>query len=395
VFGSISAWRVCIVAALAGAALGGPGIVVAAGAAAAGSLFEAAPFAIAAQLLRRGGRWERYLRPAIGLAGCGCAGGRVPGALALPAVALCALTFGPLVAGARALAAVGSWWFFRRHASRDTIAGCRRDDAPDDLFAQLALLGASAFVASLAVAALAATGTRLPPLVLFAAGAFAGALVPCATAGVAIAAAFAHATPAASAGALCTAGLLSLPLTPSGRCATPPALRPVPLSSALLAIALGSLVLRGPSGLVSPRLTIPLALAALCAVRHVGVWRACGRAGIVVPGVMLAMLFVRAPVPVYRADPGELRDAFPGERLAFTGVVRHAGSATLLVRYAIACCRIDAAPVAVTLDRNLAAPDGTWIAARGTVVRGDDDRTRLHVEASRAMVPPADPFMYL
>jgi hypothetical protein len=388
-------WQICTLAAVAGAALGGPAADARACAAAAGSVFEAAPFMIAAELLRGGDRWKRYLAPALAFAGCGCATRRVPGALALPAIALAALAFGPAVAVGRTMAAVAIWWVRRRQA----VPAANRHDAPGmeppDIFAQLALVGTSAFVASLAVAALAATGTKLPSAGLIIAGALVGAVVPCAAAGVAIAAAFSHSAPAASVGALCTAGLLSLPLATAQRRTPRTTQRPVPLSGLLLATALGGLAYNGPSGLVSPRLLVPIALASICAIWRLRTWRAAGRASILVPAAMLAMLLLHVPPPVYRADPAGLRDTFPGERLAFAGAVRHGRNVTMLVRYAITCCRIDATPVAVTLDRTLAIADGGWIAASGTVVRGEDGRPLLHVEAVRAIAPPADPFFYL
>ncbi len=72
---------------------------------------------------------------------------------------------------------------------------------------------------------------------------------------------------------------------------------------------------------------------------------------------------------------------------------RDAGGATTLVRYAITCCRADATPVGIRLDRPIDRPDGTWIEADG-VVAADARGLLLSVRTAREVSVPADPFLY-
>lgn len=172
-------------------------------AAAAGTLFEAAPFVLAAALLPRG----RFAR-AFGMLGCGC--GRIgPGALALPAFAICWLAFGPAVALFRAVAAYGIR--FATATSRETGASGELRDP----LGELAWLAPQAFAGALLAESLRATLPLLafPPLAMtivsFAGGALLGILLPCATGAVAIAAGIRSVAPAACAGILVTAGIVT------------------------------------------------------------------------------------------------------------------------------------------------------------------------------------------
>jgi uncharacterized membrane protein YcgQ (UPF0703/DUF1980 family) len=63
------------------------------------------------------------------------------------------------------------------------------------------------------------------------------------------------------------------------------------------------------------------------------------------------------------------------------------------VRYAVTCCRADAAPIAVRLDRSLAQPAGTWVAVEGTVA-ADSSGLMVHVARARTIAAPPDPFLY-
>jgi hypothetical protein len=172
----------------------------------------------------------------------------------------------------------------------------------------------------------------------------------------------------------------------------------------MLAVALVALALRGPSGLVTPRL-LPLALpaaalAALPAPRP----RARNASPLAsgtfvplltfVPVLMLGALLAGSPPPDYRLDATEAASAFPGSRLTFTGVALAAGPATVVERFAITCCRIDASPLTVTLDRRLAVPDGAWLTVDGTVERGPGGRAVLRTRSWRRVPRPADPFVY-
>jgi uncharacterized membrane protein YcgQ (UPF0703/DUF1980 family) len=98
-------------------------------------------------------------------------------------------------------------------------------------------------------------------------------------------------------------------------------------------------------------------------------------------------------MPEYHATETTLSDAFAGERVDFTGVLTRTGDAATLVRYAITCCRADAAPVVIRLlDAPPAAAHG-WMHARGVLVAREDD-LRLRADALTPIAPPADPFVY-
>jgi hypothetical protein len=373
--------------ALAAAALPPP-VLHAALAATAGTLFEAAPFVLLAEAA---GTRRRAFPAFAALAGCGC-GGRVPGALSLPATALAWLAFGPAVALAR-LAAGLAWYAVtaRRHR-----AGADQAARPaGDAFADLSALVAPAFAASLAAQALAAhaASVRADGLagaaLTFGAGIALGAVAPCATAGVAIAAALAGSLPAAAAGLLVSAGLLRLRPAHHGSA------RATRAASFLLAGALIALALRGPSGLVNPRVLPLFAPAAALALLRPRARTASPAAGVaLVPALMAGALLAGSPPPVYRLDASEAAFGFPGSRLAFTGVALADGPATLVERFAIACCRLDASAVSVTLNRRIAVPDGTWLTVQGTVERDPSGAMVLRTSRWRRVPPPADPFIY-
>jgi uncharacterized membrane protein YcgQ (UPF0703/DUF1980 family) len=79
--------------------------------------------------------------------------------------------------------------------------------------------------------------------------------------------------------------------------------------------------------------------------------------------------------------------------LTFTGVLTRQGRSCALVRYAITCCRADAAPIAVRLDRTPSYPAGTWLRVKGQIesLRGD---LRLDPQQVERIAPPSDPFVY-
>jgi uncharacterized membrane protein YcgQ (UPF0703/DUF1980 family) len=113
----------------------------------------------------------------------------------------------------------------------------------------------------------------------------------------------------------------------------------------------------------------------------------------IAPIVMLAGAVLAAPPPDYHATETTLADAFAGERIDFTGLLTHTGSAATLVRYAITCCRADAAPIVVRLERNPPERLRGWMHAQGTLVNGKDG-LQLRVERIREIPAPADPFVY-
>lgn len=361
-------------------------------AAAAGSLFEAAPFVLLAELL--GSPRLRALGAFAVLAGCGCRG-RLPGALSLPAAALCWLAFGPAVALGRVGAALALILTRRARGAGRCHEGA--DEPAPDALAELAALAVTAAVASVAAGALGAGAATLHAsgpagsALAFAAGVALGAVVPCATAGVASAAALAGPLPSAAAGLLASAGLLGLGLPPAPRAAA----RETRFASVLLAAALAALAWRGPSGLVSPRLVPAVAAAAVmaalgCRKRTTALKRGAALA----PALMAGALLAGSPQPAYRTDAAGLPGAFPGARLSFAGTALRAGNATLVERFAIACCRIDASPVAIALDRRLAVAQGEWVTVDGVVARGAGGALVLQTSAWRRTPRPADPFLY-
>ncbi|MDQ2857515.1 MAG: hypothetical protein M3R53_02535, partial [Candidatus Eremiobacteraeota bacterium] len=157
---------------------------------------------------------------------------------------------------------------------------------------------------------------------------------------------------------------------------------------------LAMLALRGPSGLVNPRLIPCIALGSLAAAVRARRRMTSVPQPALLPGALLAALVAGTPAPPYGADPTSLAGAFPGEQLDFTGVSTTAGGATTLERFAITCCRIDATAVAVRLSRRLSVPNGSWVAASGALVRGGDGSLVLRATNWRRLPAPGDPFVY-
>ena len=389
-----------LAAALGCAALG-PAALHAALAAAAGTLFEAIPFVLAAELA------PRRLAFLTVVAGCGC-GRRMPGALSLPATALCWIAFGPLVALAR-LGAGLTLLQLRPRAEREAEADPKRAVRPErserqvsDALAELPTLGLSAAVAVTLTGALggaaAHLGTTLPMrAALFAVGCLLGAVAPCATAAVAIAAALVSKLPAVAAGVLTSGGLVTLAGSTARFAERRQLATSFDANSALwsrigLALALGTLFLRGASGFVNPRL-LPFAgagavLALLGARRPTR-----SRTVVLVPIVLLAALATGSPEPSESANATRLDDAYPGERLIFTGRAHRSDAATVLERTIITCCRADASDIALRLSTRLRTADGTWITATGILARSNDGIV-LQAASWHAIAPPADPFLY-
>jgi hypothetical protein len=346
----------------------------------AATLIESVPFILAGAALQRlplrcGARMPAYL-------GCGCGTG--PAARSLPAAAAAWLVFGPAVAAARFGAAV----LFDRVRRPD--ARCEHaHDAALGQFAAIAPLAIAGAVSALLAPAL--FGVRHVPALAFAGGAvFAFFASPCGIGAVGLAAAVRGAMPAAAAGFLCVAGIADMRTW----------LRAKPADSghdafayALAAAACALVAARGGGGLIHPKLALLLwPCAAACfalAARYRG--EVCAKLR-VAPAIMLLGAVLAAPPPEYHATETTLADAFAGERIDFTGLVTQTGSATTLVRYAITCCRADAAPVVVRLQKPLPALKG-WMHARGMLVN-DGGELRLRADQLRPVAAPADPFVY-
>jgi hypothetical protein len=352
----------------------------------AGTLFEAAPFfAIAAVVPRRLGQLA-------GLAGCGCGGGSVPGALAPVAVGLCWVTFGPGVAIGRSLVALGVWYALGKLRRRRDVAHGHESDDPFGELAVVATCAAAAYgVLDLCPGV---TGTSLGAIAL---GLALGVLAPCATAGVALASATAAHAPLAEAAILSTSGIVPglrlLRTVPSGGARG----RDGRFAALAIGAALAIVALAGPSGLVHPRL-LPLdALGALAALALAFRGTPCSRPGraIALAAAMLAALALGSPQPNLAAAETTLAEGYAGETARFTGVAYADGVAakTRLVRFAITCCRIDAHAIALPLDRRINVPDGTWIAANG-ILASHDGTLVLRTSEWHATAAPRDPFVY-
>ncbi len=370
-----------------------PGALRAALAGAAGLLFEAVPFVLAAELVSRYAhaahpRQRRLADWALRLTGCGC--GQPGGAVSLAALGLCWIAFGPAVALGRAALALVALRFPARGSA------CTASDAPGAL-TTLSKLAVPAILGAAGAAFAASLPAQTPWPAAFALGATLGSLIPCVPASVAIAAALRAAAPATAAGLLATAGIITLRRPrPSAR---------VPDHPAAL-ITLGAaciwLVARHGAALIHPRL-LPLMAASAAA----SIWLAARppprprepahvpQAQWIVLALLLATLIAGSPPPsVPRADPTTLSDAFSGQPLHFCGMTRHnTDGSTTLVRYIITCCRADASPIGIRLDRPLTQPDGTWVDATGTAAT-DTHGLFMHVHALRTVQSPADPFLY-
>jgi hypothetical protein len=319
--------------------------------------------------------------------GCGC--GKLPGALSLPATALCWLSFGPAVALARWSCAWGAERL-RRH-------GLRAAHAPS-VFEELAGVAGFALLGALLSAALrsAALGNVLggaPLPALFLLGLATGILAPCTLGSIAFAASV-HATlPTLAAGVLCSTGLFILPRAQHRP--QMPAERGIaaqPLYAAT-ALACALVAARGGAELVNPKLAPWMALGALIALRRALRTHARVPRGARVAVLVMLATALSAPAPAHDTTPAAAFDALiVGERVHLSAQLAGETHA-LLVRYAITCCRADAAPVAVRLDRARWLREGTWVAVEGTVT-ADAGGLLVHVLRAQVIAPPADPFLY-
>ncbi|HEY6326056.1 MAG TPA: hypothetical protein VIW73_06005 [Candidatus Cybelea sp.] len=369
-------------AALAFTIVSSPDAVRTALATSASALVEATPFVFAGVVLgcvlRRGGSVVAHL-------GCGCGSG--PSARSLPAAAATYLIFGPVVAAARYCAAL-----LVARALRSRCEAPDADARPHPLAELSALLPAALMAGAAAQLLGGFDAARLPPLAGAAIGAALGfAAAPCGLGAVALAGALRVHAPATAAAFLCVAGILDLrALRPRSHVQTGDDV----LAYALLAAASSIVAWRHGDALVHPALALPLwvcaAAALVCAACHRR--RTCATARIA-PGLMLAGALIGAPPPTYHATETTLTEVFPGESLSFAGVLTCNDGACALVRYAITCCRADAAPVVVRLSAAPRYAPGTWLRANGRIdeTRGD---LRLVAQSVERIAPPADPFVY-
>jgi uncharacterized membrane protein YcgQ (UPF0703/DUF1980 family) len=113
----------------------------------------------------------------------------------------------------------------------------------------------------------------------------------------------------------------------------------------------------------------------------------------IAPAIMLTGALLGAPPPRYQATETTMRDLFAGERLSFTGTLVRASGTSAIVRYAITCCRADASPIAVRLERSPPDENGAWLRVDG-VVEDRDGAMQLQAHRIQRISPPNDPFIY-
>jgi hypothetical protein len=346
----------------------------------AAALFESAPFIVAAWMLTH----TRLRRCAwmVPYLGCGCGTG--PSARSLAAFAFTWVAFGPAIAAARFAAACGV-----ARALRSPQPCCDRATALNELARMLPpAIGAGA-VALLAPLLFPAHAWAPAAFALGAIAAFIAA--PCGTGAVALAAALKTACAPAAFGFLCVAGIADLralqrsPSETSGGHDT--------FAYAVAAAACALLAAQRAHGIVHPRLLPLLALAAAAFAFLAWRYRAQQDAALrAAPLLMFGAALIAAPPPEYHATQTSLAQAFAGERLDFTGIITQTGNATTLVRYAITCCRADAAPIVVRLERSRRDLQG-WVHAGGTFVQGAEG-LELRTALLRSVPAPPDAFVY-
>jgi len=217
------------------------------------------------------------------------------------------------------------------------------------------------------------------------------AAAPCGLGAVALAGALRVHAPVAATAFLCVAGIVDL----RALRATPrAAVEHDAFAYAMLASALAIVAWRGGDALVHPAFTAALAgcsiAALIAAAEHRRRRSASGR---VAPALMLVGALVGAPPPQYHATETTLTDLFAGERLTFAGALARDENASALVRYAITCCRADAAPIAVRLAQSPLYPTGTWLRVEGRI---EGAQSNLHLVSLRTerIAAPSDPFLY-
>ncbi len=351
-------------------------------AAAASVLIEATPFIVAGTILSHFLRRRNTLFEHLG---CGCVGG--PAARSLPATAATWLVFGPGVAIARYLAAQLAARILQRRVFTAPDASSENAHPLHELDAVVP----AALIAGIAIqfAYVAMRLSRGGSILLGAALGFVAA--PCGLGAVALAGALRAHAPAAAAAFLCIAGIVDIRAVTRPRHAE---LGNDAFAYALLALTLGIVAWRSGDALVHPVFTAPLACCAVFAFACACAYRRsrCARARIA-PALMLAGSLLGAAPPQYRATETTLTDLFAGEHLTFTGALARDGNASAVVRYAITCCRADAAPVAVRLERAPRYPNGTWLRVDGRIT-GVAGELRLIAERVERVPAPTDPFLY-
>jgi hypothetical protein len=356
---------------------------------AAASLFEATPFILAGAFAQT--VVSRFGAGLIPYLGCGCGIG--PSARSLPATLATSLAFGPIPAVLRFAAATLSSRFL--HVQRSAPPSHPSHHRPNDaaILDQLAALIPPAILGGAIVHIFGDIRLeRAPFLLQWLGGAVFGfAASPCALGTVALAASLHVRAPAVAAGILCVSGIVDIRALTG---ASHESLADDVLSYILLGAATAIVASHRGDALVHPFFTVPLALCASFAliIAFTNRQKRCARARLA-PVLMLAGAVMTAPAPTYSATETTLTSLFPGENIDFIGTLVHGSTADALVRFAITCCRADAAPVVMRLARRVHERSGTWLRADGTVER-EHNELALDVSRVLAIAPPADPFIY-
>ncbi len=214
---------------------------------------------------------------------------------------------------------------------------------------------------------------------------------PCGLGAVALAGALRVRAPVAAVAFLCVAGIIDLRALQR---ASHGWAGHDTFAYALLAAALGIVAWRHGDSLVHPGFTAALGCCACGALLYAGRHpRSRSPGARAAPLLMLFGALVGAPAPQYHATETTLENLFAGEHLTFTGVLARDAGTSSVVRYAITCCRADAAPVAVQLERSVPYPVGTWLRIDGRI-ESDHGNLRLAPQRTDRVAAPTDPFIY-
>jgi len=346
-------------------------------AAAASTLFESVPFILAASFARR--LFPKCGETLSALLSCGCVRG--PGARSLAVFGLTALTFGALPAVIRLCAALVV-------ARRSSVQNCESQTSPLAEVCDILPYAIGGSVVSTIIGP--AFHMHAGGVAGFVFGCIVGFFAPCTLGAIALAATLRHVAFPAAVGILLTSGIIGVRTFER---------RPAAAMHDGFAyvIACGACVVLAASRgatLLNPRFTIALWLSAAAFIALAIVYRdRRNKALRWAPALMVAGTVCSHVSPAYTITETTLSDAAPGDAMNFRGAVMRDGHNDALVRYQITCCRADAQPVVVRLQRRLAERTGQWVDVSGTLI-SDAAGIALNVRAYRRVAAPEDPFIY-
>jgi hypothetical protein len=164
---------------------------------------------------------------------------------------------------------------------------------------------------------------------------------------------------------------------------------------ACIAAACALVSMRNGAALLHPKLVALTAVGTFLAAAQAFVSRSrASYAMLPVAFLMLSGPILNVPSPTFNARATAPEHLFPGQELHFAGMLARYEGSRMLFRYVITCCRADAAPIALRLDRHVGERDGTWIDVVGIIFHDGGSGLALRVERYRRINPPADPFLY-